>query len=105
MRKNAQEETEKPTNPLTKNEKERQLKMNCPYCNQEMEKGIIQSPQELNWSKGEKRKIFNRSVLHRDSILLSKLSFTKGSACAAYNCSSCNKIIIDYADDRADLNK
>lgn len=30
--------------------------MNCPYCNNEMVKGLIQSPQELNWIKGENEK-------------------------------------------------
>ena len=32
--------------------------MKCPYCNNEMEKGLIQSPQEISWLKGEKRKFF-----------------------------------------------
>lgn len=27
--------------------------MNCPYCNNEMEKGLIQSPHEISWLKGE----------------------------------------------------
>ncbi len=26
--------------------------MKCPYCNKEMEEGIIQSPQEISWKKG-----------------------------------------------------
>ena len=78
--------------------------MNCPYCNNEMEKGLIQSPQELNWIKGEKRKFFTRAFLHKDSIVLSELSMMKGSACVAYNCSNCKKIVIDYADGSNDLN-
>ena len=78
--------------------------MNCPYCNNEMIKGLIHSPQELNWIKGEKRKFFTRAFLHKDSIVLSELSMMKGSACVAYNCPNCKKIVIDYADGSMDLN-
>lgn len=69
-----------------------------------MEKGLIHSPHELNWIKGERRKIFARADFHKDSVVLSELSFMKGSACIAYNCSNCKKIIIDYADGSMDLN-
>ena len=78
--------------------------MNCPYCNNEMLKGLIQSPQEISWLKGEKRKFCGRAEFHKDSVVLSELSFMKGSACIAYNCSNCKKIIIDYADGSMDLN-
>ena len=27
--------------------------MNCPYCNNEMLKGLIQSPQEISWLKAK----------------------------------------------------
>ena len=77
--------------------------MKCPYCNNEMEKGLIHSPHELNWIKGERRKIFARADFHKDSVVLSELSFMKGSAWIAYNCSNCKKIIIDYADGSMDL--
>ncbi|MBE6609811.1 MAG: hypothetical protein E7634_04000 [Ruminococcaceae bacterium] len=78
--------------------------MLCPYCDDEMEKGLIHSPQELNWIKGEKRKFFTRAFLHKESVVLSELSMIKGSACIAYNCPSCQKIVIDYADGSMDLN-
>lgn len=78
--------------------------MKCPYCDKEMEKGLIQSPQELSWLKGEKRKFAARSFLHEGSVVLSSLSMMKGSACVAYNCLSCRKIVIDYSDERVDLN-
>ena len=78
--------------------------MKCPYCNNEMEKGLIQSPQEISWLKGEKRKFFGRAEFHKDSVVLSELSFMKGSACIAYNCPNCKKIVIDYADGSMDLN-
>lgn len=78
--------------------------MKCPYCNHEMEKGLIHSPHELNWIKGEKRKLLAQSFLREDSIVLSEFSMMRGSACLAYNCRNCKKIIIDYADEAIDLN-
>lgn len=78
--------------------------MKCPYCDNVMQKGLIQSPQELSWIKGEKRKLLGRASLYKDSVVLSELSMMKGSACIAYNCPNCKKIIIDYADGNIDLN-
>ena len=78
--------------------------MDCPYCHAQMVKGLIQSPQELNWIKGEKRKLFGRAFLHEGSIVLSELSIMRGSACVAYNCPACQKIIIDYAAGDNDIN-
>ena len=78
--------------------------MKCPYCNSEMEKGLIQSNNELSWFKGEKRKFFGRAFMYDDSVVLSEMSYIKGSACIAYNCPDCKKIIIDYADESHDLN-
>ena len=54
--------------------------MKCPYCNNEMEKGLIQSPHEISWLKGEKRKFFGRAEFHKDSVVLSELSFTLPSS-------------------------
>lgn len=79
--------------------------MNCPYCGKEMEKGLIESQHEINWKSGEKRKIFGASFFHKDSVILSELSFTKGSAVVAYLCRNCKKVLIDYADERSDFNK
>lgn len=79
--------------------------MNCPYCNNMMEEGVIQSPQELSWKKGIKRPFVGRAKFHDDSIVLSKLSYMKGSAVMAYLCRSCMKVIIDCSDDKHDLNK
>ena len=54
--------------------------MLCPYCGKEMEKGLIQSPQELAWLKGEKRRLLSRAAFHKDSVVLSELSLLRGSA-------------------------
>ncbi len=76
--------------------------MLCPYCSREMEKGLIQSPHEIAWLKGEKKRMFGRAGLYGDSVVLSELNFVKGSAVIAYLCRSCQKVIIDYADARSD---
>ena len=70
--------------------------MNCPYCGDDMEKGIIQSAQEIAWQR--KRHILGAFWLHDGSVVLSPLSFFRGSAVAAYLCRECKKIVIDYSD-------
>ena len=35
--------------------------MICPYCNSEMEKGLLQSNYEISWLPGEKRRLFNNA--------------------------------------------
>ena len=77
--------------------------MNCPYCNKEMEVGTIQSPHELAWFKGEKRRFFGGSVLHRDAVTLSAPSLLS-SAVVAHLCRECKKLMIDLADEGSDLN-
>lgn len=79
--------------------------MKCPYCGSEMELGLIQSPQEIAWIKGEKPHFFSRAGFHEGAVVLSELSFIKGSAVTAYLCSSCKKVIIDYSDEKSDFNK
>lgn len=70
--------------------------MKCPYCGNETEQGIIRSPQEIAWLKGDKQHIFNKASLHEGSVVLAGLSFTKGSAVAAFLCRACRKVIIDF---------
>ena len=79
--------------------------MKCPYCGNEMEQGFIQSPQEISWKKGDKRPLLGRALFHEGSVILSELSFMKGSAVTAFLCRDCKKVIIDYSDENADLNQ
>ena len=79
--------------------------MKCPYCSNEMEEGIIQSPQEISWKKGVKRPLAGRAQFHEGSIVLSELSLMKGSAVKAFLCRTCMKVIIDYSDEGSDLNR
>ena len=73
--------------------------MLCPYCQKEMEPGIIQSPQELSWLPGEKRRFFAAADLHSGAVCLSPLNVWKGSAVRAWNCRRCRKILIDYDEE------
>lgn len=77
--------------------------MKCPYCDGEMEKGLIQSPHEISWIPGSYRQILGRAIFH-DGVVLSKLSMLKGSAVDAWLCRGCEKVIIDYAGGKADFN-
>ena len=78
--------------------------MVCPYCGKEMEKGHLQSPHEIAWLKGEKRHLFGRAGLHDGSVVLSELSYLKGSAVTAYLCRDCKKVLVDYSDPASDFN-
>lgn len=79
--------------------------MKCPYCDQEMEVGVIQSGGELSWYPGLKRRLFGRAQFHRGAVELSGLSFVHGSAVMAHLCRECQKIVIDYGDTDVDLNR
>jgi len=59
--------------------------MKCPYCEKEMEQGFIQSAHEISWKKGDKRPLFGRAQFHEGSVILSELSFMKGSAVTAFS--------------------
>ena len=79
--------------------------MRCPYCGKAMEEGLIQSPQELAWLPGRKRPLLGRAQFHDGAGVLSELSMWKGSAVLAFLCRDCEKIVIDWAEGRSDLNQ
>ncbi len=70
-----------------------------------MEIGVIQSPQEISWLKGGKKRFFGRAEFHEGSVVLSELSFWRGSVVTAHLCRECRKVVIDYSDERSDFNK
>lgn len=41
----------------------------------------------------------------KDTIILYRFNLLSGSACVAYYCGECKKIIIDYSDGNVDVNK
>ena len=70
--------------------------MLCPYCNEEMELGVIQSPHEINW--GRKLRHFTSSNADPEAIVLGGYSFLKGCYTEAYLCRKCEKVIIDFSE-------
>ena len=49
--------------------------------------------------------MFGRAALYEGSVVLSELSFLRGSAVKAFLCRPCRKVIIDCADAQSDLNR
>ena len=74
--------------------------MNCPYCNNEMQKGYIPSTSGLaRWyENGERRKL----LVNNSGIRLSNHSAFEKQVIESYHCKTCRKIIIDvpYAKKR-----
>lgn len=77
--------------------------MKCPYCDEDMEQGVIQSQQEITWDK--RKHLFGGAGFHEGAIVLSEFSMLKGSTTIAYCCRKCEKIIIDFKDGNCDVNR
>ena len=69
--------------------------MKCPYCGEEMIRGYLMSSRDITFAVDNVTKVFR--IKQSDDLELSK-----GSGgiphCEAYRCSSCKKILIDYAN-------
>lgn len=68
--------------------------MICPYCHNEMELGVIQSPHEISWQK--KKSLIGASEFHEGAVVLAEGSFMKGSCVQAHLCRKCKKVVIDF---------
>ena len=70
--------------------------MTCPYCQREMEAGVIQSGRGIVWTKKRRRYPFRARLLPlpEGSVVLADFSLT-GSTVEAYFCRACRKIVID----------
>lgn len=66
-------------------------KMKCPYCNEEMRKGYIQSAREIFWGQ-EKHIIF--FTPHSDDEFAISNGFLNGSTTESYYCIKCKKLIV-----------
>ena len=62
--------------------------MKCPYCDNEMELGYIQSRDGLGWN-AKKRIVSALSGTFADQNL--------GETAVAFRCKECKKMIIDYS--------
>lgn len=66
--------------------------MRCPYCNEEMEKGYLQTARDLYWTKNPKKVLMIANL--DDDILIGKTTF--GGVLAEVDmCPNCKKIVID----------
>ncbi|MBU5677685.1 hypothetical protein KQI88_14790 [Alkaliphilus sp. MSJ-5] len=68
--------------------------MECPYCRDEMDKGVIQSAREIFWSINEKKVFFIADVSNGD-VSIAPFGWN-GSKAEAYLCNNCKKVIIDF---------
>lgn len=70
--------------------------MKCLYCGEEMKKGFLMSSRDITFAIDNPDGNIFRIKKHGD------LELSKGSGgiphCEAYQCSSCKKIMIDYAN-------
>ena len=69
--------------------------MKCPYCGEEMIRGYLMSSRDITFAVDNVTKVFR--IKQSDDLELSK---GPGGIphCEAYRCSSCKKILIDYAN-------
>lgn len=68
--------------------------MNCPYCGEMMEKGIIASQEPINWLK--EKHFVNRPHEKDGEFNLAKASVASRATVDAWVCRKCRKIEIDY---------
>lgn len=73
--------------------------MKCPYCQQEMESGMIQSGRQIFFSKQRKKFLMLANTSEGD-VVVGPMDWLYSSFSIAHHCSSCNKIIIDLAAER-----
>ena len=71
--------------------------MKCPYCSEEMIRGYLMSSRDITFAVDNvtMTKVFR--IKKSDDLDLSKGSGVIPH-CEAYRCSSCKKILIDYAN-------
>ncbi|QIB69682.1 hypothetical protein Ami103574_10270 [Aminipila butyrica] len=68
--------------------------MKCPYCNNEMEQGLLQGMRRIAWVKKQHK----LSLLpEQDEIMLENNSFSDFTLSASI-CKKCKKIVVDYGD-------
>lgn len=74
--------------------------MKCPYCDNDMELGLIESKYQIIWTKGDKKKALINVRVPKGSVILAKQdlkSLFTGCAVKTFLCRDCKKVIIDYS--------
>ncbi len=68
--------------------------MKCPYCNNEMEQGLLQGMRRVAWVKN-RHKI---SLFPKQGEILLENNTCNDFILSAEICKNCKKIILDYSD-------
>ena len=68
--------------------------MNCPYCGEEMEKGLIESSEPINFLR--EVRFLNQPKAGKGEFNLAKPSLGGRAAVQVWLCRDCRKIVIDY---------
>ena len=69
--------------------------MKCPYCNNEMEKGFIQTGNRIAWTKQQHK----FSLLPKEGEVMLGNNMYKGVNFPAYICKKYKKVLLDYSDN------
>lgn len=70
--------------------------MRCPYCNNEMKDGYVQSARQIFFTVKPHKIFFVGS--QDDETILSNYNLTSPTV-KAYRCKKCEKVIIDYSNE------
>ncbi len=71
------------------------ITMLCPFCGEEMEKGLLQGGNILVWVK-KKHYI---SLLPKEGEVLLDRTYLTNSSVPAFICKQCRKVIVEYEDN------
>ncbi len=65
--------------------------MQCPYCQREMEAGVIRGRGELLYSAGKRM-----LPVRKEGDIQLAADPVSASICSAWNCKTCHRIILEY---------
>lgn len=67
--------------------------MKCPYCEEEMEVGLVQSAKSIFWSERKHKFSFNANE-RQGEVSIAPLAWN-GCVANGFYCEKCRKVIID----------
>ena len=70
--------------------------MKCPCCGGEMTSGVVQSARQIFFTTKAHKNWFVPDTAGNEEVMLSSHNWTRPT-CAAYHCSKCKKVVIDYS--------
>jgi hypothetical protein len=73
--------------------------MKCPYCQQEMEPGMIQSGRQIFFSK-KRKKLLILANSNEGDVVIGPMDWLYSSYAFAHHCENCRKVVIDLAAER-----